>query len=123
MSAVRDGSSVKLAITDHGAGIAEAKLEQLAKPFSRAEQASVDFDTQGIGLGLYMNKLIAAYLGGEMSIDSKTGFGTTVSLSLPQDNQVLAPPKQINSEQGQLPESYHPVSHYTPSGGTQPLLG
>jgi signal transduction histidine kinase len=40
-------------------------------------------ETEGIGLGLAIGRSIAESHGGELSIDSKVGEGTSVTLALP----------------------------------------
>jgi signal transduction histidine kinase len=76
------GHGVELGVEDHGPGIDQAKQAQLFEPFSRAENTAADFNTQGVGLSLYLDKLVMGYLGGEIDLDSQAGKGTRVSLSL-----------------------------------------
>jgi signal transduction histidine kinase len=75
-------SGLNLNVTDHGEGIAPEKLSLLFKPLSRVEEAE-DFTHQGMGLSLYVNRLIMHYLGGEISATSKVGQGTTMKLQIP----------------------------------------
>jgi signal transduction histidine kinase len=76
----RKGQTV-LQIVDHGPGIPAAKQALLFKPFSKADGAET-FDHEGIGLSLYIDKLIMTYLGGSINLESRPGQ-TTVSLQLP----------------------------------------
>jgi signal transduction histidine kinase len=69
-------------ITDHGSGIAPEKLPLLFHPFSKAEGAET-FTHEGMGFSLYLSKLIMAYLGGSIALDSKPREGTTVTLHFP----------------------------------------
>ncbi len=67
---------VFLKITDNGCGIPP---ERLAKVF----EAGVSFKAQGSGLGLaHAYEHVKAW-GGELSLQSKVGTGTTVSINLP----------------------------------------
>ena len=76
-----DGT-ISLAITDTGIGISEETLEHIFIPFFQAEAGTTrKFD--GTGLGLALSKRLAELLGGNLSITSERGVGTTVSLSLP----------------------------------------
>jgi CheY-like chemotaxis protein len=77
-SSVRPGEYVRLSVTDTGVGMDQATLERAIEPF---------FSTKGIGkgtgLGLSMVHGLALQLNGGLTIESKTGAGTTVDLWLP----------------------------------------
>lgn len=78
---VKDGIAM-LYVRDHGQGIPAQKLAELFQPFSRAEGAMA-FDHPGIGLSLYLDRLLITNLGGHMQIDSAPGSGTTVHVVFP----------------------------------------
>ncbi|HKU18630.1 MAG TPA: HAMP domain-containing sensor histidine kinase [Candidatus Saccharimonadales bacterium] len=78
----RGAQGMSITIADHGAGIPAAKLALVAQPFYKAEGAEV-FTHAGMGFGLYLNKLIMRYLGGDSVITSHPGRGTLVTLRLP----------------------------------------
>ena len=61
-----DGAIV-LCVRDHGAGVDPAVLPHLAEPFYRADAAR-QRSTGGVGLGLYLCKLVALAHGGEFSL-------------------------------------------------------
>jgi cell cycle sensor histidine kinase DivJ len=82
LAAWRDGEGVMLAISDTGVGIAKADLERLGQPFEQVEGAHVR-SQEGTGLGLALVKALAALHGGEFSIHSTLGEGTTVCVRLP----------------------------------------
>lgn len=67
-----------LIIKDNGEGIPEKSLPKVFDMFYRASGSS-----NGTGLGLYICKEIINKLGGEISIESHLGIGTTVSIILP----------------------------------------
>jgi signal transduction histidine kinase len=73
---------VELFVKDSGPGIDEAKQAQLFQPFSRAENAAEDFNRQGVGLSLYLDRLVMSYLGGNLEINSKPGAGTTMRVGI-----------------------------------------
>lgn len=73
---------VLLSFKDSGPGIPQEKQQLLFKPFSRTEGAE-DFTHQGLGLSLYLDKLIARYLGGDISLLSQPNSGTQVNVMLP----------------------------------------
>lgn len=77
-------SSVRVLFTvsDTGIGICEEHLKYIFEPFVQAE-ISYTKRFQGAGLGLSIVRRLASLLGGDISIDSALGEGTTVYLSLP----------------------------------------
>lgn len=72
------GNGVTIDVTDCGPGIAEEYHEEVFKMFVRASQLS-----RGSGLGLYTVKNVVMRLGGEISLNSSPGKGTTVSIIVP----------------------------------------
>lgn len=71
-----------LTVADHGVGIPPQKLTELFQPFSKAEGA-MQFDHPGIGLSLYLDRLLITNLGGAITIESTPGSGTTVYITFP----------------------------------------
>ncbi len=80
--AARSGGAVELAVADTGMGIAPEHLKRLGQPFEQAEGAHVRTQ-EGTGLGLALVKAFAALHGGEATIESALGEGTTVRVKLP----------------------------------------
>ena len=68
--------------TDNGIGMSEEFLEHVFDKFSR-EQTSTVSGIQGTGLGMSVVKSFVDLLGGEISVKSKQGFGTTFTVLLP----------------------------------------
>jgi signal transduction histidine kinase len=62
-----EGKGVCIVVRDHGAGVEEAALAQLAQPFYRPD-ASRERATGGVGLGLYLCRLVALAHGGSFAI-------------------------------------------------------
>ncbi|KAK0384036.1 hypothetical protein NLU13_8125 [Sarocladium strictum] len=70
---------VKLVIHDTGKGMSEDYLRhKLFKPFSQEDEL-----TPGTGLGLSLVKKITSQLHGHISVESKVGVGTTITVTLP----------------------------------------
>ncbi|MCC7289480.1 putative Ig domain-containing protein, partial [bacterium] len=84
---------ISLTVSDNGAGIAKTKLKQLFKPFSRAESA-LRFNYEGLGLSLYLDKVIVEKLGGTIQIESSKGSGTTVTIDLSPQHKPVSTPKK-----------------------------
>ena len=65
-----------LTIRDHGSGIPPEIMGSLFEPYQSTKKS-------GSGLGLLIVRRIVREHGGEIEIESKTGEGTTVTISLP----------------------------------------
>lgn len=78
----RVGGSAVVAIQDEGHGIAPDALERLFERFYRASETSLGYRA-GLGLGLYLVRNIVQLHGGEISVASVEGQGSTFTLSLP----------------------------------------
>lgn len=74
------GSTVEISVTDAGPGIPEAEQANVFLKFVRGRNAG---GTAGAGLGLYLVKRIVGRLGGNITLESQPGAGTTFTLRLP----------------------------------------
>jgi len=77
----REGA-VEVSVTDQGIGIAEKDQERVFERFYRADPAR-SRSTGGTGLGLAIVKHVATNHGGEVSVWSVEGSGSTFTLRLP----------------------------------------
>ncbi len=75
---------VSFYVTDTGAGIAPEKLGRVFDRFVKANNF-----VQGTGLGLSISKTIIERLGGEISVTSELGRGTTFSFYLPLQEEAM----------------------------------
>lgn len=75
------GTQVLLSVRDHGPGVDEALLRHLGEPFWRADQAR-ERATGGVGLGLYLCRLVAQAHGGAFSVHHAQP-GLRVEIRLP----------------------------------------
>ena len=73
---------VELSVSDEGMGIPGADLERIFDRFFRASNAR-SMETQGAGLGLAIARAIVRKHGGEITVDSALGEGTTARVVLP----------------------------------------
>ncbi len=69
-------------ITDHGMGIDEADLPRVFTRFGRIVTAD-NSHIPGTGLGLFLSREIARMHGGDVTMSSSRGEGTTVTVTLP----------------------------------------
>jgi signal transduction histidine kinase len=72
----------RLAVTDHGIGILPADLPHLFELYYRAPSADA-LGIGGLGVGLYLVREIVRLHGGEISVQSTPGAGSTFTISLP----------------------------------------
>jgi two-component system sensor histidine kinase SenX3 len=77
-----DDEEVEISVTDQGIGIPEADLERIFERFYRVDPAR-SRQTGGTGLGLAIVKHVTTKHGGEVTVWSKEGSGSTFTLRLP----------------------------------------
>jgi len=73
---------LKVAIQDTGCGIAPEIQDKLFKPFVQAD-ASITRKYGGTGLGLYIVKQLIEKMNGNITLQSKPGFGTKFKFKIP----------------------------------------
>ncbi len=78
------GGAVVLAIRDEGSGIAPEHLESIFEPFFTTKES-------GTGLGLPLVHQMVVEHGGEITVESELGRGTTFRVSLPAADVALRP--------------------------------
>jgi PAS domain S-box-containing protein len=76
-----DTFMLNIEVVDTGIGIPESKLGDLFKPFMQL--ARLNLEVEGSGLGLAISKSLVELMGGEISIQSELGVGSTFKISLP----------------------------------------
>jgi cell cycle sensor histidine kinase DivJ len=82
VQAARDSRGIELVVADSGVGISPKDLAKLGKPFEQVEGELVR-SKEGTGLGLALVKAFAAMHGGDATLESALGEGTTVRVRLP----------------------------------------
>ena len=92
-----DGSRFVLRVTDTGVGIAADDLKRIGDPFFQAGK-TYQRRHEGTGLGLSIVKSLVTLHAGELSVQSKVGEGTTVTVVLPlkfSKPEAARPPSKI----------------------------
>jgi signal transduction histidine kinase len=74
-----ESKEVQVSISDTGEGIAPEKIKTIFKRFSQIH----DKDRRGIGLGLYIAKMMVEEHPGRIWVESKLGEGSTFHFTLP----------------------------------------
>jgi len=89
------GRTLQIAVSDTGLGMNPEQLAQLFEPFNRLgrERAIPD----GTGIGLVISQHLAALMGGELSVQSLEGQGSTFTLTLPAVT-LDRPPQALQTE-------------------------
>lgn len=67
-------------VADTGRGIRAGEMERIFKPFQRIEDPAAP--VRGTGLGLTITKLLVEMLGGEITLESTPGRGSTFTVRL-----------------------------------------
>ena len=81
----RDGDHLMLSVRDHGPGVEAAQLPLLAEAFYRPDSARLRA-TGGVGLGLYLCRLVAQAHGGTLELrNAAPGFEAIARLPLSMD--------------------------------------
>ena len=81
LTAQGSGEMLEVIVSDTGVGIAEGDLERLGSPYEQAGDA--DHRAAGSGLGLSLVQAFARLHGGDMTMESAEGSGTTVTVRMP----------------------------------------
>ena len=80
VSAVAEADEIRVTVTDTGVGIAEENLERVFGVFERVDEKA---GVAGTGLGLPLTRRLVELHGGEMSVESALGVGSTFSATFP----------------------------------------
>ncbi len=75
------GRWLSISITDNGSGIDEAEVDNIFDPFYTTKEPG-----KGTGLGLSVCYMIVEGLGGDISVSSRDGQGTTFTVRLPAED-------------------------------------
>ncbi|MEY2568170.1 MAG: two-component system, OmpR family, sensor histidine kinase KdpD [Actinomycetota bacterium] len=95
-AAIVDGLLV-LEVNDRGPGLGDLDPEELFSPFVQGGRA----DPSGRGVGLFLVRMLARSMGGDITIGNRTGGGCVARVELPQrraeDTHYIASPGQVST--------------------------
>lgn len=74
---------IRFSVVDTGVGIPRKDIRKVLRPFFQVRAESEANSNSGIGLGLSICKALAEKMGGNLSVKSIVGKGTTVSMIVP----------------------------------------
>ncbi len=75
-----EGEGIQIEVRDHGPGVPEDQIPHLAEPFFRPDTARTRAQG-GVGLGLYLCKLVAQAHGGTFAVrNARPGLAVVVNL-------------------------------------------
>ena len=110
----RDGL-VQISVTDQGPGIAPEEQERIFERFYRIDAAR-SRHTGGTGLGLSIVKHVVANHGGEITLWSQPGQGSTFTVRLPDL-------EEAGDQDKSLPARNEPTHNTAPRAGALPEGG
>jgi signal transduction histidine kinase len=87
ISASQRNGSLKVVVSDTGIGIQKDDLNQIFEEFQRGDLQHAK-QYRGTGLGLAIAKRLVNLLGGEITVDSDVGKGSTFTVVLPLDDSL-----------------------------------
>ena len=85
IAAERSNEQVIVSIVDRGIGIAPAELPHVFERFYRTKEAR---KAEGLGLGLYITKMLVEAHGGRIWVESEMGKGSAFSFILPMEGPI-----------------------------------
>jgi len=96
-----EGDYVKISIADQGGGIPKKEFDKIFEPYFSTKEMG---NTKGTGLGLSICRSIIRKHGGDVTVESQMGVGTTMNLYLP-----AADPKALGKPPREKPLEQPPI--------------
>ena len=88
------GSAVRFRVSDTGIGMTQAQMAKVFEAFTQADTATTK-RFGGTGLGLAITRHFCTVLGGDISVESEPGRGSTFLITLPDRTETVATPARL----------------------------
>ena len=117
LAAKQDGEDLRISVCDTGIGIAAEALPRIFKEFQQAD-TSTTRQYGGTGLGLSISRNLARLLGGDITVESELGKGSTFALILPTQYKRRSFP--LSDESARLAPDLEPAPAPKPAQPPEP---
>jgi len=104
-------SRVEMAVSDSGIGISPDKIDHVFEEFSQADDSTTR-DYGGTGLGLPISRRFCQMMGGDITVESTLGKGSTFTIRLP----------LVVQEAPEEPEAGRASDGVAPATGNEPVV-
>lgn len=101
---------IRMSVTDSGIGIPPEKIDHVFEEFSQADETTTR-DYGGTGLGLPISRRFCQMMGGDITVESVVGEGSTFTMRLPLDVESATRETEAETQAAVVPEP-----------GTEPLV-
>ena len=123
--AKRQNDMISISVKDDGIGIEAKNLDRVFEEFQQIDSSN-SRKYKGTGLGLAIAKNYARLLGGDLSVHSEMGRGSTFTLVIPPvipDEKLPKPTEEITTPQNAVvPQVSQTVSEQSPASSTGVLV-
>jgi signal transduction histidine kinase len=87
-----DASMARLLVKDTGVGVLPVDVDRVFEPFVQVDRHLTAASQQGVGLGLSISRELARAMGGDLTLQSIEGVGSTFTLTLPLASEMSRAP-------------------------------
>jgi PAS domain S-box-containing protein len=93
-----EGERIRVSVTDSGIGIRDNKIDTVFEEFSQADDSTTR-DYGGTGLGLPISRRFCRMMGGDITVTSEVGKGSTFTIELPAEVDALGAARRAAGEE------------------------